>query len=163
MKGLKEKTKDKIINFIKIFFDKAFWKFILVGIVNTLFGASIMFILYNVFRVSYWISTAANYVAGSILSFFLNKFFTFQKKRYSWKEIVKFIISIALCYLIAYGGFKWLMLQLLKGNSQVLIDNITMVVGMAVFTGLNYCGQRFFVFRQKVVASETTDEPTLNE
>lgn len=147
---------------MKAFFDEAFWKFILVGIVNTVFGASIMFILYNALHVSYWISTVSNYVAGSILSFFLNKIFTFQKKHYSWTEVVKFIVSIATCYLIAYGGFKWVVLQLLKGNSQVFIDNVTMVVGMVAFTGLNYCGQRFFVFRPKVVAPEMR-EPTPNK
>ena len=35
------------------FFDKIFWKFILVGIVNTLFGTTIMFVFYNVFHLGY--------------------------------------------------------------------------------------------------------------
>lgn len=59
-------------------FDKTFWKFILVGIINTLFGTAVMFICYNVFHLSYWVSSASNYIFGSILSYFLNKRFTFQ-------------------------------------------------------------------------------------
>ena len=33
--------------------DKTFWKFILVGVVNTLFGTGIMFLFYNVFHLGY--------------------------------------------------------------------------------------------------------------
>ena len=50
------------------FFDRTFWKFILVGIANTLFGTGIMFVFYNVLHLSYWISSASNYFFGSILS-----------------------------------------------------------------------------------------------
>ena len=61
-------------------FDKTFWKFIMVGIVNTLFGTAVMFSFYNLLHFSYWVSSAANYIFGSILSYFLNKHFTFQNK-----------------------------------------------------------------------------------
>ena len=62
--------------------DPTVYRFILVGIVNTLFGTAIMFVFYNVFHLSYWISSASNYFFGSILSYFLNKSFTF---RYGYK------------------------------------------------------------------------------
>ena len=65
---------------LKMFFDVTFWKFILVGIANTLFGAAIMFIFYNLLQFNYWISSVSNYVFGSILSYFLNKNFTFKNK-----------------------------------------------------------------------------------
>ena len=65
---------------LKKLFDVKFWKFILVGAANTVVGAGIMFLFYNVFHLSYWISSAANYVVGSILSYFLNKYFTFRQR-----------------------------------------------------------------------------------
>lgn len=43
-------------------------KFLIVGVINTLVGTGVMFVLYNFFSVSYWISSAANYVVGSIVS-----------------------------------------------------------------------------------------------
>ena len=43
---------------LKKFFDKTFLKFVLVGVVNTLFGTAIMFVFYNVFHLSYWLSSA---------------------------------------------------------------------------------------------------------
>ena len=63
------------MQFIKIFYDKTFFKFIIVGIINTIAGAGIMFALYNIFHCSYWISSIMNYIVGSIVSFFLNKYF----------------------------------------------------------------------------------------
>lgn len=51
-------------------------RFVLVGIVNTLVGTAIMFGLYNLAHCSYWISSASNYILTSILSFFLNQFFS---------------------------------------------------------------------------------------
>ena len=65
---------------LKKLFDRTFWKFILVGVTNTLFGTGIMFVFYNVFHFSYWISSASNYFFGSILSYILNRLFTFQNK-----------------------------------------------------------------------------------
>ena len=59
--------------------DATFWKFILVGIANTIVGTAVMFAAYNIFHLNYWISSASNYVIGSILSYFLNKYFTFKK------------------------------------------------------------------------------------
>ena len=48
--------KDKIKNILDI----TFWKFVLVGIVNTLVGTAVMFAAYNVLHLSYWISSACN-------------------------------------------------------------------------------------------------------
>ena len=70
-------------------------KFVLVGVVNTIVGTSVMFIMYNVFSFNYWISSAANYVVGSIVSYFLNKYFTFQDKEKSWKTVVRFVLNIS--------------------------------------------------------------------
>jgi putative flippase GtrA len=61
-------------------FDRHFLKFLLVGVVNTIIGSTIMFALYNAAHLSYWLSSACNYVFTSIVSFFLNKYFTFAVK-----------------------------------------------------------------------------------
>lgn len=50
-------------------------KFLLVGVINTLVGTAIMFGLYNLAGASYWLSSAANYVLTSILSFFSQQTF----------------------------------------------------------------------------------------
>ena len=73
--------------------NKVFIRFIIVGIANTVFGTAIMFLAYNLLHLSYWISSAANYFFGSILSYFLNKYYTFGSKNKSWKEVIRFILN----------------------------------------------------------------------
>ena len=132
---------------MKNLFDKTMWKFLLVGVVNTIVGCGTMFLLYNLAHCSYWLSSAANYVVGGIVSFFLNKYFTFQNKGWSWKQVGKFILNVSVCYLLAYGLAKPLVLALLSGQSVSIQENVAMLVGMCLYTGLNYLGQRFFALR----------------
>ncbi len=139
----------RLKGFIAKFFDITFWKFILVGVVNTIVGTGIMFLFYNVFHFSYWVSSASNYIFGSILSYFLNKAFTFRSKVPAGKTLWRFVINISLCYLVAYGGAKPLARLIFSGASQTVQENLAMVAGMCFFVALNYVGQRFFVFKNK--------------
>lgn len=134
---------------MKKFFDITFWKFIIVGIINTFFGTAIMFIFYNCFSLSYWVSSAANYFFGSILSYLLNKHFTFKNREKGWKPLIKFAVNILTCYLIAYGVAKPIVSYFLHTQSKSVQENGAMFVGMCLFVGLNYIGQRFFAFKQK--------------
>ena len=60
-----------------------------------------------------------------------------------------FVINITICYLVAYGCAKPIVAYLLKGSTKVLLENISMLVGMGAFVVLNYLGQRLFVFKEK--------------
>lgn len=135
-------------NRIKKWLDFTTIKFIIVGIINTVVGTSVMFILYNVFSVGYWMSSAANYIIGSIVSYFLNKYFTFQNREKSFKQIILFVINISLCYLIAYGVAKPMVAFILNQYNEKIQGNISMLAGMGLFVILNYFGQRLVVFRQ---------------
>ena len=106
--------KEKIKNMLDI----TFWKFVLVGIVNTLVGTGVMFAAYNLLHLSYWVSSASNYVVGSIVSYFLNKYFTFQNKEKSWKQLGMFVINITICYLLAYGMAKPVVSWILHNQSK---------------------------------------------
>lgn len=129
--------------------DKKLFKFLIVGIINTLVGTAIMFGLYNIIGADYWVSSITNYVLTSILSFFLNKYFTFENKTKSFSQIFKFALNIVVCYGIAYGVAKPLIKFMLSGQSVKIRDNVAMLAGMCLFTGLNYIGQRFFAFKNK--------------
>lgn len=129
--------------------DKKLFKFLIVGVINTLVGTAIMFGMYNIIGADYWVSSITNYVLTSILSFFLNKYFTFENKTKSFSQILKFIINIIVCYGLAYGIAKPLMKYVLSAQSKNIRDNVAMLIGMCLFTGLNYIGQRFFAFSSK--------------
>ena len=123
-------------------------KFGIVGVINTIFGTAIMFGLYNLAGCSYWLSSAANYFFGSILSYFLNKNFTFQNKDSVSKTIPKFVLNILVCYILAYGIAKPATLYALQNYSVVIQENVAMLVGMCLFVVFNYCGQRYFTFKE---------------
>lgn len=106
-----------------------------------------MFLAYNWLGFGYWVSSALNYIIGSIVSFVLNKYFTFQNKERSVKQVVLFIANIALCYLVAYGMAKPIVHNLMDDVSLKVADNVSMVLGMVLFVILNYAGQRWVVFR----------------
>jgi putative flippase GtrA len=128
--------------------DNTVLRFLLVGVINTLVGCGTMFLLYNAAHWSYWLSSAANYLVGGIVSFFLNKYFTFRRREWSWRQVVRFAVNVAVCWLLAYGLAKPLVLHLLEGRSVQLQENAAMAVGMCLYTALNYLGQRFFAFRR---------------
>lgn len=143
--------------FIMAFFDRKFIIFCLVGVVNTLVGTAVMYGLYNLAHCGYWFSSAMNYVIGSIVSYFLNKRFTFKSSERSWQEIARFVINIAVCWLIAYGLAKPLVRMIFSGLSEKANDNLAMLAGMVIFTGLNYLGQRFFTFKESGKDGSTHD------
>ena len=94
---------------LKNFFDIKFLKFILVGILNTLVGTGLQFVIYNLTALNTmgdtgtWVASGVSYFLASIMSYFLNKYFTFKNKEKGWKPIARFAINIAVCYAIAYG------------------------------------------------------------
>ena len=132
------------------FFDIKLIKFVLVGILNTVFSAAIMFLLYNLAHFGYWGASAVSYVLGSILSFVLNKRFTFENKDSVWKTGLRFAVNVAVCYLAAYSLAKPCVRWVLSSTalSANVVEQISMLFGMVLFTAFNYVGQRFFAFKE---------------
>ena len=128
------------------FFDATFLKFMLVGVVNTLVGTAVMFFCFNVLAWSYWLSSALNYMVGSIVSYLLNKRYTFQQKGHDWHTVWKFIVNVSVCYVLAYGLAKPFVAWMLSGVTTNIQGNAALFVGMVLFVGFNYIGQRFWAF-----------------
>ena len=133
----------------------SFIRFLIVGVINTLVGTAVMFGLYNMAglhkwgQIGYWLSPIGNYTVGSVVSFFLNKHFTFKNKEKGKAVVIRFVINIAVCMTLAYGIAQKCVELALAGTflSEQLQGNISMLVGMGLFVLLNYFGQRFFAFR----------------
>ena len=144
-------------NKLKQLLDPTLFRFLLVGVVNTAVGYGIMFGLYNLAGLhtwgdlGYWISSAANYVVGSVVSFFLNKHFTFRNEERGAGVVLRFAVNIAVCWARAYGLAKPATVWLLSGTvwSSQLQGNLSMLAGSGLFVLLNYFGQRFFAFRSR--------------
>lgn len=132
-------------------FDRTFIIFLVVGVVNTLFGTAIMLVLYNVFGCSYWLSSFCDYFFGSILSYFLNKRFTFHYQGTDLRSIARFTLNIVVCYLLAYSLALPLTRHALQSLSlsKPVVENVAMLVGTVLFMIINYAGQKFFAFKKE--------------
>ena len=133
---------------MKKLFDVSMLKSLLVGVGNTLLSTVLMFALEGL---GYWPSTAIAYVAGAVMSFFLNKRFTFHSDEVLWKAAVKFAVNVAVCYVVGYGLARLVMGALSPLNPLPAIwwERLSKLVGMGLYTVLNYFGQRFFAFRRR--------------
>ena len=146
---------------IKSFFDIKFLKFLLVGVLNTLIGEGIVLLLTQPvgWKNFGWGPGAAAFVGtviGSIVSYFLNKYFTFKNKEKGLKPALRFTINIAACLLIrvlvATGvselckatGFTMFGMDV-----NTFAGYLSWAVGACVFVACNYIGQRFFAFKEK--------------
>ncbi len=136
----------------KLFYDKSFVRFVLVGIVNTIVGLTVMFSCYNILHLGYWLSSATDYVLASIVSYFLNKHFTFGYHEKGWWSLARFVLNIAVCYFIAFSLARPMVkfcLSHIGWEMEVsLLENISMLIGSGLFVVINYLGQRFFAFKQ---------------
>ena len=162
-----------MIQKIKSLFDAKMWKFLLVGVLNTIVGQGLSFLLLNLVpweffsigsaaavSISSWIST----VLASIMSYYLNKHFTFRYQGTDRAVAIRFALNIAVCYVIAYILLSTLTVKILTGvlpedlsHRDWIIENGAMVVGMCSFVACNYFGQRFFAFRETETSEETQD------
>lgn len=121
-------------------------RFIIVGCLNTAIGTTVMFVAYYC-GLGYWISTALNYIAGSVFSYFANKYFTFHSKTKDRTELFRFVVNIVVCYFMAYGVARPIIIRILGLESR-LIDYISMILGMLIFIVVNYLGQKYYVFKK---------------
>ena len=127
--------------------DSSIPKFLLVGVGNTLLAMALMFALEGL---GYWPSTAIAYVAGAVMSFFLNRKFTFRSEETFGRSAVKFAVNVAVCYVLAYAIAQPLAGWALGFTplSGVWVERLTKLCGMGLYTVLNYFGQRFFAFQK---------------
>ncbi len=138
------------------FFDQKLLKFLAVGVLNTLLSAAVMFLLYNLAQFGYWGSSAVSYLLGGVVSYILNKKFTFQNDDAIWKTALKFALNAAVCYLLAYSIAQPVIAWLLSSTSlpQNIVEQFAMLAGMVLYTLFNYVGQRFFAFRGRQESKE---------
>lgn len=130
--------------------DKSIPKFLLVGVGNTLLSMAVTYTLYNALGVAPVISSAVAYVAGAVMSFFLNRYFTFQSDGNFWWTALKFALNVAVLWTVTTPFLQpWLASVLTRHLPIRWADNLALLFCMGLYTVLNYFGQRFFAFRKR--------------
>ena len=149
------------MNKLKTFFDIKFFKFILVGLLNTAVGEGVILLLLHLagwkhFSWGAGMAAFVGTVVGSVVSYFLNKYFTFKNKEKGWKPLVRFTVIIVACLLIRVvvatvvsALSKAASLSMFGMDVDTFAANLSWAVGACTFVACNYIGQRFFAFREK--------------
>jgi len=119
-----------------------FLTFNLVGIVNTLFGFSIIFTLMFL-GLSAVASNFIGYFFGAILSYTLNKKYTFKSDTKDKTEVLKFFTVLLISYCINLLTLQWL-LTLLNPYSAQFISAI-------IYTLSSFILAKLFVFSEKSI------------
>jgi len=118
--------------------ERSFFKFLFVGILNTIIAYVVYFILLQ-FGISFVIAQAIGQIAGVINSYFWNKHFTFKSKSKSKWEMVRFLMVYTFQYIFAIT-FIYL-IPLSYELAGFLILPINPVV--------SFLGHKYFTFKKK--------------
>jgi len=140
---LKKKEKEILISYWKGL--GQFIKFNVVGIMNTAVDFGVFMILNRYLGLIYAVSQVISYSCGMVNSYFLNKFWTFQKREdFTAIEVTKFIL-VNLCSL----GVSLLVLYILQSKwSWEVLPSKVLATGFSV--GVNFLGNKFWVFEATV-------------
>ncbi len=147
-------------------------KYGLVGIVNTLLTALVIWVMLRfVFgvkndadasNVAMSVSNICGYVVGLINSFVLNRTWTFQSKT-NWKKgFLKFVIAFVFCYLIQLGvvlilnssdlipslSFGTIDMESASTSYTISSAYICQLIGIVTYTVLNFFCNKYYTFRK---------------
>lgn len=126
----------------------SFVRFLAVGVVNTLIGLTIMFLLMHAVGLSYWLSTFLGNMIGAMASYFLNRSLTFGSHVPIIKGGFRFAAVICSCYFISYTISRMLA-EGIRGDFPLREKDFAVIMGTAIYTVTNYLGQKYFVFKRE--------------
>ncbi len=147
--------------------DRTFWLYVGLGLLNYGICNAIMLVLHHVFSVGKQESIIIEFALQTAISFVLNRWVTFRGIQISRYWPVKFVIAVALSYLIAkvlllkvfeylitlpffIGISDWLQGIVAKGADPVKFrESLVMIACTFVYCVINYIGQRYFVFKPR--------------
>jgi putative flippase GtrA len=135
----------------------SFFRFLLVGVINTVVGLSSMYFFLHALHCSYWISTFLGNAIGCCVSFFLNRSFTFKSDNSIGKSIFRFTAVILVCYFFSYYVGEKLALLIfahLQFIPNKYAQDAAVLFGTGIYTICNYFGQKYFVFKNESVVND---------
>ena len=112
-----------------------FIKYNIVGVINTLFTLTIIYILQQIFFLKPIISNFSGYVCGVVLSYTLNSIWTFKKTDDRVIRAIKFLIVFLIAYsvnLLALEFFLNIFINLNKFVPQILAAVFYSIIGFTL-------------------------------
>lgn len=114
-------------------------KFIIAGCLAVTTDLLSYYILLNF--LSHNISKTVSFILGTIVAYIINKFWTFEKNKKSYREIYRFALLYTIT-LFANVFTNKITLELTKNTF------LSFIVATGVSTVFNFLGQKFWVFKK---------------
>lgn len=121
-------------------FDRAFLRFLLVGVSNTAVGYGCILVAMAVFGLDVAAANAAGYAVGIVWSFALNRRWTFRDAG-GWGSFLRFLLVTA----VAYG--LNLLVVLVFADGLGAPPWLAQLAGIPPYTLCSFVGMRLFAFR----------------
>lgn len=133
------------------FWDKSLLIFAIIGAANTVVSMAGSFLLENYAGLHTFFAMALMFALCSVPSFYFNRKYSFKSKGPLAASILRFATVITACFLLSFGinqlALPWLRANLFPGVNPLLYSFIRIVCVQALFTILNYAGQRMWAFK----------------
>lgn len=117
-----------------------FLRYSLVGVVNTVVGYAVIFLLMYL-GTNPLASNALGYMVGFVLSFVLNRNFTFRSTGGQRIEIIRYLLVFGISYL---ANFAILLLLIGVTNTHTALAQ---VLAGVIYFGFSYVLNKYYVFR----------------
>ncbi|MFD1677918.1 GtrA family protein [Alicyclobacillus fodiniaquatilis] len=123
-------------------------KFAAVGASNSLVDLVLFVVFYHELHLNYIVAHMISYSCGTLNSFVLNKYFTFERRsKLHGQEVYRFVLlnicSFLLSVVFIYGFNHFL-------HFQVMVSKILSIVLTVI---VNYFGSKYWCFAEKKVKS----------
>lgn len=123
-----------------------FSRFLLVGVANTGLGYAVIFGCMYLARLTPELSNAVGYLVGLLVSYFLNRHFTFRSVRRRSTEFVRFV----LVFLTAYLSNLAALVVLVRGLGVHAV--LGQIAAGVIYIGTAYLLNKRYVFRSTEVS-----------
>lgn len=156
--------------------DRTLILYLVIGILNFLFCTALMFVLFNLCGFSEHSAPLVNYGLGSVIWYLACHYLLFPESRTTWQQVLRFLLEVAVCYLLSYYVVSPLLSRVLLrsarfrrffsfggGSMNMIEGNCEMAVGALVYALLNYFGQRYFVFTNRFDHFQKSQKNDLTE
>lgn len=120
---------------------KQFSRFLLVGGINTALGYAVIFGGMYLGGLAPEISNAIGYMTGLLVSYFLNRNFTFRSARRQSTEFARFVFV----FLVAYAANLMVLLILVRGAG--VHAALSQVISGVIYVGVAYLLNKNYVFK----------------
>jgi putative flippase GtrA len=118
-----------------------FFRYLAVGVINTLLGYCVIFACMYLAGMTPEASNVAGYAVGLVVSYVLNRYYTFNNKQSRRGEIMRFLAV----FFVAYASNFAVLLILIHGIGTH--KGISQILAGVVYVVVSYLLNKYFVFK----------------